>query len=96
MLTLDSLIREIDVDLMKIDVEGAEYLICKSSRASAFARARYVLMEIHSRYGEPREIIRGLGALGLTLVEGTENQDGVCCFINTSRLVGGAVTSRAN
>jgi FkbM family methyltransferase len=47
------------VDLCKIDIEGAEFEVFTNPGHESIEKCRYLLMEIHERRGEFREIIRG-------------------------------------
>jgi FkbM family methyltransferase len=50
---LPSLLRDIDVDLLKIDIEGAEAIVVPACR-EALARVRRIFVEYHSVAGEPQ------------------------------------------
>lgn len=73
-------------DLIKMDIEGAEHEIF-SSEAGMFVRdCRYLIIEIHSGHGRPRDVVKKLEALGLRLVAPTgeiPDVTSVFCFEGT-------------
>lgn len=83
MITLDALIGDRFIDLLKMDIEGAEYLVCRSRTGTAFARCKYVLAEIHRAYGDPHEVVKYLMDQGLQRLNiDSQNCESVYCFVN--------------
>lgn len=88
MVTLDAIVGDHEIDLLKMDIEGAEYLVCRSQTGAAFARCKYVLAEIHASYGDPLEVVRYFVDQGLEPLQSGEGGgkaspgDGVYCFVN--------------
>lgn len=79
-ITLDDLICEhfgdAIVDLMKMDIEGAEYEIFASESHHRITQCRYVLIEIHQdRGGEPESVKERLRDLNFELVPTTSTAD---------------------
>ncbi len=79
---------EEDIDLCKIDVEGAEFEIFDAAAAKSISKCRYLLMEIHHKYSMPRErVLTKLHAAGFDEIGGeTKNGSGhyVHFFVNRS------------
>lgn len=86
--TLDDVLRDRQFDLVKIDIEGAEYEVFASPSHGALKRCRWVIMEVHRRPGRAQEeIFVGMDRLGFALLSKTEDihAEGatVCCFERT-------------
>ncbi len=86
MVTLDAIVGDHHVDLLKMDIEGAEYLVARSKSGSIVSRCKYVIAEIHSSYGDPREVVQYFASQGLEplRLDGESIGDGeVYCFANS-------------
>jgi FkbM family methyltransferase len=83
--TLNDVFKEREFDLIKIDIEGAEHEVFASPSHLCLQRCRWVLMEIHGRYGRKggEEILAAMDRLGFALLsEPAAVNDGsaVYCF----------------
>ena len=97
MMTLDSVVGRQSIDLMKIDIEGAEYLLARSSATSVLRRTRYVIAEIHEAHGDPREVVQFFADHGLDSLQNAKVCGGVHCFVNRSmRSAGGEAGQRGD
>jgi FkbM family methyltransferase len=92
--TLDSLVEShfgngSDVlDLLKMDVEGAEYEVLLSNSCSSLGRFKYFLVEIHNHPSiSIRDLLKRIGDLGFSGIENSPRCDhGVYFFENVKLL----------
>jgi FkbM family methyltransferase len=80
LVTLNTLLARSPADLVKMDIEGAEFEIFASHTWTALEAVRYLIIEIHPQYGDPRDVIRRLGEAGFEPV--SPACDDVHCFVN--------------
>lgn len=85
-MTLDSVLSGCHPDVLKMDIEGAEYLIFSGDRYEAIKSVRFLLMEIHKEYGNPEEVLERLHSLGFSRVHipDVAAHPEVHCFRNTN------------
>jgi FkbM family methyltransferase len=64
------------VDLCKIDIEGAEFEVFSGPEHRSIIKCRYLLMEIHEKWGGSRENVRNrLNELGFREIDGESKND---------------------
>jgi FkbM family methyltransferase len=83
-LTLNKIIDDLTVHILKMDIEGAEHLLVGSKEANAIRQCAYVLVEIHSDYGDTLKFFGFMNEMGFTAMPSVETHDEVFCFVNTS------------
>ncbi len=86
MITVDEILGNETFDIVKMDVEGAEYEIFSGQAYRQLAKCGALLIEIHSAYGSPWEIYQALGELGFGPVLNTKGNEEVHCFVRRERL----------
>ena len=88
--TLDSLIEEgfgeQEIDLCKIDIEGAEFDVLLSPYASRLRQVKRLVMEIHphARH-QAQELLERLSILGFKATRELDPQDGGCVIYHGER-----------
>jgi FkbM family methyltransferase len=86
--TLDQLIEEhfdSTIDIVKMDIEGAEYAVLLGENARKLEKVRYLIMEIHEnlRY-EKKQIVEKINSVGFVELGGSSKSNAdVYCFVNT-------------
>lgn len=81
------------IDLLKMDVEGAEYDVLRDVTASGI-RPRQILVEFHHRFPgvgikRSKEAILGLRAMGYQLFSVSRNREELCFIRHSGRSRGG-------
>lgn len=74
------------VDLCKIDIEGAEYMIFAGDHHERLKRCRTLLIEIHDVPGKsPAAVVERIRALGFEELDGSRRtHDDVSCYVNSA------------
>jgi hypothetical protein len=73
-ITIDDLLNKYNlpsIDFLKIDIEGSEFFLFGSS--AWLQRVKYISMEIHPAYGDPRIIVKALQKQGFEITMADEN-----------------------
>jgi FkbM family methyltransferase len=81
-ITLDRLIDRSSIDLVKLDIEGAEFEVFNSETYRSIRLCRYLIAEIHPEYGNPLVVLEKLRDSGFERVEVASGQDGIFCLVN--------------
>ena len=81
-ITLDRLIDQSSIDLIKMDIEGAEFDVFDSNTYRSIEQCRYFIAEIHPEYGNPLAVVDRLRQSGFERLDVANRRDGIYCFVN--------------
>jgi hypothetical protein len=79
--TLDFVVQEAEVDMLKLDIEGAEYAVLAGASSQCLSRIQRMTAEYHPN-GSLADIMAPLENTGLKCVFGRDDGDGygIACF----------------